>query len=223
MGLTLLGLLFFGLCLLLYPWPVTFDDDRAILMRLEHRSIGNLPSNRELRDVVRRLTLAEVSTSPESAFLQAAISAPTLRIDDEFVRNLAVLCARTEAQSLAESGKGAAFTPNRVSLVDRLGSVLLILVIGAYTLWSLERNDFPVNIAKGAPLHLHGIAAWLMVGAASSVVAVLISVLLDHYDRRDNEAAYRQFVRVGSVLGWSLCGSALVVHFLAGFMPFLRG
>lgn len=201
---------------------MTFDDDRAVVARLEGRTVGSLPSNRELRDVVRRLALAEVSTSRESTFLQAAISAPTLRIDDEFVRNLSVLFKRAGVKRVAGAGEGAEFKPNRIPLVERLGSVLLILVIGAYTLWSLGRNDFPVKIAKGPPAHLHGIAAWLMAGAAFSAVAVLISVLVDHYDKRDNEISYRQFVRVGSVVGWTLFGTALLVHFLAGFIPYFR-
>jgi hypothetical protein len=45
---------------------------------------------------------------------------------------------------------------------------------------------------------------------------VLLSVVVDHYDRRDNEAAYRLFKWLAVRIGWSLLAASLISHLYLG-------
>jgi hypothetical protein len=58
--------------------------------------------------------------------------------------------------------------------------------------------------------HLFGTAAWLMFGAILCAFAVLLSLVVDHYDRRNNEHHYWWFKRCASIVGWIFFGAALV-------------
>jgi len=62
-------------------------------------------------------------------------------------------------------------------------------------------------------------SAWLMAAAFVCGALVLLSVVVDHYDRRDNERAYRAFRWAAVRLGWCLVAASLFSHvylFFAG-------
>ena len=50
-----------------------------------------------------------------------------------------------------------------------------------------------------------------MYGAMICAALVLMSVVVDHYDRRNNEGQYRTFARIFQILGWTLFATALMV------------
>jgi hypothetical protein len=52
-------------------------------------------------------------------------------------------------------------------------------------------------------------AAAMVIGAC-----VLLSVIVDHYDRRNNERAYRMFRRVSVALGLCLVAASLVSYLI---------
>ena len=45
-----------------------------------------------------------------------------------------------------------------------------------------------------------------------SASAVWLSIVLDHYDRRDNQRFYMLFRRIFTLVGWWSCGLALVYY-----------
>jgi hypothetical protein len=49
-----------------------------------------------------------------------------------------------------------------------------------------------------------------MYGAMLCACVVLLSVVADHYDRRDNEQHYRTLADVGKCIGWGLFGLSIV-------------
>jgi hypothetical protein len=51
-----------------------------------------------------------------------------------------------------------------------------------------------------------------MYAAMLCACAVLLSVVVDHYDRSNNETNYRRFAQIGKVLGWYLCFLPLGLH-----------
>ena len=53
-----------------------------------------------------------------------------------------------------------------------------------------------------APKWLYGPEAWAMYAAMICGVLVLVSVIVDHYDRRANEREYRLFAALFHALGW---------------------
>jgi hypothetical protein len=112
------------------------------------------------------------------------------------------------------------YKPNQVPWSERFISVLYALVIialGALGLFKGElllpgkRTSGPTGIA------MQGLSAWLMYAAMACAVAVLLSTVADHYDRRDNEAAYRRFAKVGKVAGWVLLALSLTLYVLSAF------
>jgi hypothetical protein len=106
-------------------------------------------------------------------------------------------------------------TPNRIPASERFLNVLyavVILGLGAIGVFKGElllpgrRTSGPNGAA------LQGLPAWLMYAAMACAVCVLLASVVDHYDRRNNEASYRRFAQVGKVCGWSLFAVALVLH-----------
>ena len=54
-------------------------------------------------------------------------------------------------------------------------------------------------------------------------MAVLLAVVVDHYDRRDNEAAYRRFSEWAAVWAWGLFLLALLMHLVTWLIVLLTG
>lgn len=52
-----------------------------------------------------------------------------------------------------------------------------------------------------------------MCAAAVCAVAVLLAVIVDHYDRRDNERHYQAFGKFFRQAGWGLFAGALLTDF----------
>jgi hypothetical protein len=109
--------------------------------------------------------------------------------------------------------------PNRIPRSERAINVLYALVIlglGALGMFKGELLLPGKRTAGPAGVAMQGLAAWLMYAAMACAVCVLLSTVLDHYDRRDNEAVYRQVARVGKVIGWVLFALALALYVLQG-------
>ncbi len=103
-------------------------------------------------------------------------------------------------------------TPNHIPASERLVYVILslfLLVYGGCGVWS-DHLDIP---SKGGrvTLTLHGVPAWIMYGACICGCLVMLSVVIDHYDKRNNETKYKQFADVFRMLGLGLVALSLVV------------
>jgi len=103
-------------------------------------------------------------------------------------------------------------TPNSVPLRQRIAYLIASTCLIAYGGFGLYANDLYVPGRRGIGTHLHDEPALLMVGALLCGVLIMLSIVVDHYDRRDNEFRYRQFARRLKVLGLSLFGVSLVWH-----------
>jgi hypothetical protein len=107
--------------------------------------------------------------------------------------------------------------PNRIPASQRFLDVLYALVIIGLGGLGLFKGELllPGRRTSGPNgMVLHGVSAWVMYGAMFCAVCVLLSSVVDHYDRRNNEASYRRFVQAGKICGWALFVSALVLHVL---------
>ena len=101
------------------------------------------------------------------------------------------------------------YIPNRISPTGRASHITLSLLLLAYGSYGVWVNDFYVP-GRGLGVHLHGVPAWTMYGAVACACIVMLAVVADHYDRRDNEKRYRTFASIGEFLGWSLFGVSLL-------------
>ncbi|MCZ8159125.1 MAG: hypothetical protein ACK5V0_13030 [Alphaproteobacteria bacterium] len=107
------------------------------------------------------------------------------------------------------------YIPNQFSagqLRSHVGLSLLLLGWGTFGLWT---DDLVVPVSKrGAALHLQGAAALVMFCAMIAATLNLLSVILDHFDIRNNVLSYRRAAFFTQALGWLLFVAALLVHFL---------
>ena len=110
-----------------------------------------------------------------------------------------------------------AYEPNHIPAFQRwfygLGS-LAILAYGMFGLW-VDDIFLPGKRSKG--MHFHGLEAWFLFGAIVCVAAGGFSVIVDHFDRRDNELNYRRFAKVTTFFGWSLFIISICIPFVRAF------
>ena len=107
------------------------------------------------------------------------------------------------------------YTPNHIPRSERFLNVLYAVVIIAFGVIGLTTGDLllPGKRTSGPNgVALQGLPAWLMYAAMICACVVLLSVVVDHYDRRNNEINYRRFAQIGKVLGWSLCFLSLALY-----------
>ena len=106
------------------------------------------------------------------------------------------------------------YVPNRIPRTTRVVHVVLALLLLGWGTFGVLKNDLLYPGRWNTNFHLTGLSAWLMYGAMLCGSAVLLSVVVDHYDRRNNERAYRTFAKATQTAGWTLFFAALVVFML---------
>lgn len=102
------------------------------------------------------------------------------------------------------------YVPNHIPAGARLGLVIFSLFLLAYGSYGVWANDLYLPSRRGG-IHLHDAAAWTMFGAIVCACLVLILVIVDHYDRRDNEVNYWRISRFLRGLGWTCFVLSLIV------------
>ena len=107
------------------------------------------------------------------------------------------------------------YSPNHIPRAERFINVvysLVLIALGGLGLWS-GKLLLPGRRTSGPNgLELGGLPAWLMYGAMFCACLVMLSVVVDHYDRRDNEINYRRFARTFKFIGWALFVASLALY-----------
>ena len=99
------------------------------------------------------------------------------------------------------------YTPNQIPTAERFLNVVyavVIIALGAIGLFTGELLLPGKRTSDPNGVGLQGLLAWTMYAAMICACVVLLSVVADHYDRRDNEMSYRRLAQIGKILGWSL-------------------
>jgi len=94
------------------------------------------------------------------------------------------------------------YVPNKLPLRERMINKLFSIILIIYGGYGIYINDLYIPGKRGNGTHLHDEPALLMYGAFICGSLVMLSVVVDHYDERDNEHKYRAFARLFKVLGW---------------------
>ncbi|ACX96867.1 hypothetical protein Hneap_2046 [Halothiobacillus neapolitanus c2] len=99
-------------------------------------------------------------------------------------------------------------------MINTLFSVFL-LSYGSYGIWF---NDLYIPIPSkhghNTGIHLHDLSAWVMYGAFISASLVMLAVVFDHYDKRDNEINYKRIADLFRVIGWNFFSLSLMIAFI---------
>jgi hypothetical protein len=100
-----------------------------------------------------------------------------------------------------------AHTPNHVPFGLRLIYSLAGVTWLSWAMIGLLSGHMFFLVSRKGPIHFTGIPALMFSGAVLASAAACAVVIVDHYDRRDNEDSYRRFRRG---LWWSAVGLFLV-------------
>lgn len=106
--------------------------------------------------------------------------------------------------------------PNHIEPSTRFAYVLGSCVLLAYGVYALLVDDFYLPGKRGSGMHFHGRSAWLMFGSICCVVINLVSMVVDHYDRRNNELMYAHVATAAEWFAWTFFAAALLSQFLSG-------
>lgn len=103
------------------------------------------------------------------------------------------------------------YTPNHIPAKERISNTLFSLALLAYGSYGVWVNDLYVPGKRSKGIHLHDTPAWVMYGAIVCSCLVMLSVVVDHYDKRNNETNYKRFADTFRILGWGFFGLSLVL------------
>lgn len=99
--------------------------------------------------------------------------------------------------------------PNAIDRKMRIGNIAASCFLLAYGIYALVNDDFYVP-AKHGGTHFYGLAAWLAFASLCCVVVGLISEVVDHYDRRNNELTYAHIAAVSQWFAWTFFAAAVI-------------
>lgn len=122
----------------------------------------------------------------------------TITIIDQFIA--AYLARFPEPPPISKPDQNG-YIPNHIPIKDRLRNSTFSALLFTYGTFGLYINDIFIPAKRGG-LHLHNLAAGAMYGAIICACLVMIFVIIDHHDKRNNEQSYRAFARYTQYLGW---------------------
>jgi len=100
------------------------------------------------------------------------------------------------------------YIPNEIPREERRNNIIFSILLFAYGSYGVWVNDLYILGKRSRGVHLHDVPAWIMYAAMICACVVMLSVVVDHYDRRNNER-HRAFAEVGKFVGWGLFGASL--------------
>lgn len=103
------------------------------------------------------------------------------------------------------------YNPNHIPANELIISILLSSFIFIYGTLGVIFDDLYLPGKRGPGFHFHGVSAWILYVAFLCAAANLLSVVVDHYDERNNEKNYKLFARITQICGWTLFALALVL------------
>ena len=108
---------------------------------------------------------------------------------------------------------GYLFTPNHIKWTTRLYYVIASVSLFSYGAYGIYINDLFLPARRGGGTHFHDTPAFVLFGAFICGCLYMISVVIDHYDKRDNEDRYHDFGVIMKYLGISLLIAAMFLKF----------
>lgn len=108
-------------------------------------------------------------------------------------------------------------TPNHISEEERMKCILFSAALLIYGTYGWFNDDIYIPGKRGKGIHFHGAACTLIYGAFICGAANFISVIVDHYDKRNNETNYQKFAKVTRIIGLTLLFLGFIVSFVASW------
>lgn len=176
---------------------------------------GQLPSNEVLRGAAAFLR-SHLAGGFACPMVDELASNGPLVVSENLAQGMRAMLDELDRRCAADEGlrRRLAYVPNQVPRGVRTANVLLSVGLLAYGGLGLWLDDIYLPGKRSGGVHLHGEPAWMVFAAMLSGAANLLTAVIDHYDRRDNEDTYRMVARITQVMGWSLLVLAIILDLL---------
>jgi hypothetical protein len=115
------------------------------------------------------------------------------------------------------AGKAQPYKPNVVPRHARVWNILIATYLVCWGGFGLYASKVDLWGMRLRIAELQGSPALLMALAFICGALVLIAEVVDHYDKRNNEAAYKGFRRFLVRSGWCMAAASLLSHALLFF------
>lgn len=107
--------------------------------------------------------------------------------------------------------KNSFYTPNQIPAKERIQYIAFSILLFTYGTYGVWVNDLYIPGKRSRGIHLHDVPAWIMYGAMICACLVMLSVVVDHYDERNNETNYKLFADVFRFFGWAFFILSLIM------------
>lgn len=107
--------------------------------------------------------------------------------------------------------KSKYFSPNEISAFDRGLNTFLSILLLLYGIIGLLVDDIYLPGKHTRGIHFHGTPAIIAFAGFMCFVLYLLTIVIDHYDRRNNERRYVQFRKFIRFMGYTLLLVAIFV------------
>lgn len=108
------------------------------------------------------------------------------------------------------------YTPNHIPAKERIQNLIFSALLFLYGTYGVYVNDLYIPGKRSKGVHLHNSAAWVMYGAMVCACLIMLSIIVDHYDRRNNETNYRLFANIFKFTGWAFFVLSLILSIVRG-------
>jgi hypothetical protein len=205
---------------------VNLEKLDELIERLESGLAGRaaLPANAEVLAAFAFLGQHFDDRLIAATGLSRRIGETPMCFNQELLADLRSLRASLQEAVMKDAGlqRRLRYEPNQIAQKERIGNTLFAVFLLGYAGFSSWIDDFFIPAKRSKGIHLHGLPVWIMFAATLCAAVVLLSVVVDHYDRRDNEAAYQHIGKRFREIGWGLFGLALVVQVALALGQWLR-
>jgi len=106
------------------------------------------------------------------------------------------------------------YTPNHIPEEERLKCLFFSLGLIIYGTIGVYIDDLYIPGKRSRGLHFHGVPMWVLYFAFLFAAMNLLSVIVDHYDKRNNETNYKKFAQVTRYIAATLFFAALILDLL---------
>jgi hypothetical protein len=93
------------------------------------------------------------------------------------------------------------YIPNNIPIKERVSNLVISILLLTYGLYGLYKGEIHIPGKRGNGIYLYGESVWIMFVGLICGIVVFVSIVMDHYDKRDNEHKYYEFGKTIKYLG----------------------
>ena len=106
------------------------------------------------------------------------------------------------------------YIPNSIPLSTQIFHIIISIGLISYGTYGLMVGDIYLPGKRSSGVHFNGISAWFVYFSFIFATCNLLSVVVDHYDKRNNEESYKVTALVFAIFGWGSFVMAFVAKII---------